>query len=90
LVPLTERALPSFDALTAGGVTATTRRSGPFLAVYRTEHEREGLLAELLHAQEAGHRDVAFATVMGAQARALEPVLITAAGAAALIWVSAT
>jgi glycine/D-amino acid oxidase-like deaminating enzyme len=85
LVPLAERALSAFDTLSAGGVPARTRRSEPFLAVYRTEREREGLLAELRHAEEAGHRDVAFATVMGAEARALEPVLTTAAGAAVRI-----
>jgi glycine/D-amino acid oxidase-like deaminating enzyme len=85
LVPLTERALGAFDALAAGGVAARTRRSEPFLAVYRTEREREGLLTELRHAEEAGHRDVAFATVMGAEARALEPVLTPAVGAAVRI-----
>jgi D-amino-acid dehydrogenase len=84
-VPLTERALAAFDRLAAGGVTAATRRSEPFLAVYRTERERAGLVAELRHAEEAGHRDVAFATVMGAEARALEPVLTHEAGAAVRI-----
>ena len=85
LVPLSERALGAFDTLAAGGVTARTRRSEPFLAVYRTEREREGLMAELRHAEEAGHRDVAFATVTGAEARAMEPVLTAAAGAAVRI-----
>src|SRR5215218_9154612 len=42
LVPLAERALSAFDTLSAGGVPARTRRSEPFLAVYRTEREREG------------------------------------------------
>src|SRR3712207_2706580 len=57
LVPLTERALGAFDTLAAGGVRARTPRSEPFLAVYRTEREREGLVTELRHAEEAGHRD---------------------------------
>ena len=84
-VPLSARALGAFDALAAGGITARTRRSEPFLAVYRTEREREGLLAELRDAREIGH-DVDFATVMGAEARALEPVLTREVGAAVRIW----
>jgi glycine/D-amino acid oxidase-like deaminating enzyme len=72
--------------LATGGVTATTRRSEPFLAVYRTEQERVGLIAELRHAEEVGHRDVAFATVMGAEARALEPVLTDQVGAAVQVY----
>ena len=86
LVPLTERALDAFDVLATGGVTATTRRSEPFLAVYRTEQERAALIAELRHAEEVGHRDVAFATVMGAEARALEPVLTDQVGAAVQVY----
>jgi glycine/D-amino acid oxidase-like deaminating enzyme len=84
-MPLSARALGAFDALAAGGVTARTRRSEPFLALYRTEREREGLLAKVRHAREAGH-DVDFATVMGAEARALEPVLTREVGAAVRIW----
>jgi D-amino-acid dehydrogenase len=84
LAPMSARALGAFDTLAAGGVAAGTRRSEPFLAVYRTEREREGLLAELRHAQEAG-QDVGFATVMGAEARAMEPVLTRTAGAAVRI-----
>jgi glycine/D-amino acid oxidase-like deaminating enzyme len=83
-LPLGERALAAFDALAAGGVAARTPRSEPFLAVYRTEREREGLLTEFRHAREVG-LDVGFATVMGAEARAMEPLLSTEAGAAVRI-----
>ena len=74
-VPLNERALGAFDALAAGGVTARTRRSEPLLAVYRSERHREGLLAELRAIEEAGQRDIRFALVSGAEARAMEPLL---------------
>jgi len=81
-VPLNERALGAFDALAAGGVTARTVRSEPFLAVYRSERQRAGLLAELRHIQDAGLRDVGYRVVMGAEARAMEPLLTSEAGAA--------
>jgi D-amino-acid dehydrogenase len=84
-VPLSERALGAFDVLAAGGVTATTRPSEPFLAVYRSEREREGLLDELRAVQQVGQRDVAFGTLTGAEARAFEPALTAAAGAAVQI-----
>jgi D-amino-acid dehydrogenase len=84
-VPLNERALGAFDALAAGGVTAGTRPSEPLLAVYRTEREREGLLAELQAVQETGQQDVVFGPVTGAEARALEPALTTEAGSAVRI-----
>jgi glycine/D-amino acid oxidase-like deaminating enzyme len=81
-VPINERALGAFDALAAGGVTARTVRSEPFLAVYRSERQRAGLLAELRHIQDAGLSDVGHSVVMGAEARAMEPLLTTEAGAA--------
>jgi glycine/D-amino acid oxidase-like deaminating enzyme len=81
LVPVSAQALGAFETLAAGGVAARTRRSEPFLAVYRSEREREALLTELRHVQEAG-QDVSFATVMGAEARAMEPLLTGTAGAA--------
>ncbi len=81
-VPVNGRALGAFDALAAGGVTARTVRSEPFLAVYRSERQRTGLLAELRHMQDAGLSDVGVSLVMGAEARAMEPLLTTEAGAA--------
>ncbi|MFD2093052.1 NAD(P)/FAD-dependent oxidoreductase [Blastococcus deserti] len=83
--PLNERALGAFDALAAGGVTAGTRASEPFLAVHRSEGEREGLLAELRAIQAAGQPHVAFDVLSGAQARTLEPTLTASAGAAVRI-----
>jgi D-amino-acid dehydrogenase len=84
-VPLNEGALGAFDALGAGGVTAQTRPSEPFLAVYRSEREREGLLDELRAVQQAGQRDVQFGRLTGEEARALEPALTTEAGSAVQI-----
>ncbi len=81
-VPLNEQALGAFDALAAGGVTARTHRSEPFLAVYRSERHREGLLAELRAVDRAGQGDVRYRVVMGAEARAMEPLLTSEAGAA--------
>ncbi len=81
-VPLNEQALGAFDALAAGGVTARTHRSEPFLAVYRSERHREGLLAELRAVERAGQGDVRYRVVMGAEARAMEPLLTSEAGAA--------
>jgi D-amino-acid dehydrogenase len=81
-VPLNERALEAFDVLGAGGVTAETHRSEPFLAVYRSEREREGLLAELRAVQEVGQSDVLFEPMTGDEARALEPALTGDVGAA--------
>lgn len=86
LVPLNERALGAFDTLAAGGVTAGTVRSEPFLAVYRSERRRESLLTELRHIRDAGLTDVRYHVVMGAEARAMEPLLTAAAGAAVRIW----
>jgi glycine/D-amino acid oxidase-like deaminating enzyme len=82
LVPLDERALGAFDTLATGGVTARTVRAEPFLAVYRSERAREGLLAELRHIQDAGLRGVGHSVVMGVEARAMEPLLTSEAGAA--------
>jgi D-amino-acid dehydrogenase len=84
-VPLNERALEAFDVLAAGGVSAGTTRAEPFLAVYRTERQREAMLTELHHIQDAGLPDVEYRVVMGAEARAMEPVLTTEAGAAVRI-----
>jgi D-amino-acid dehydrogenase len=82
LVPLDARALEAFDVLAAGGVAARTPRSEPFLAVYRSDRQREGLLAELRGVREAGLPDVRFSLVSGAEARSMEPVLTAEAGSA--------
>jgi D-amino-acid dehydrogenase len=85
-VPLNARALDAFDVLAAGGVTAETHRSEPFLAVYRSERERGPLLAELRAIQEAGQRDVVFGPMTGEEARALEPALTDHVGAAVQVY----
>jgi glycine/D-amino acid oxidase-like deaminating enzyme len=79
---LNERALEAFDVLAAGGVGAETRPAEPFLACYRTEGEREGLLTELRAIRETGQSDVVFDQLTGQQARALEPTLTEDVGAA--------
>jgi D-amino-acid dehydrogenase len=79
---LNERALEAFDVLAAGGVRAETRRAEPFLACYRTEREREGLVHELEAIRATGQADVVFGRLTGAQARALEPTLTVDVGAA--------
>ncbi|SNR53239.1 NAD(P)/FAD-dependent oxidoreductase [Blastococcus mobilis] len=85
-VPLNERALDAFDVLIASGVEAQTHRSEPFLAVYRSEREREGLLAELRAIRETGQPDVLFGPMTGEEARALEPTLTDEAGAAVQVY----
>jgi D-amino-acid dehydrogenase len=85
-VPVNERALEAFDALEAGGVTAATLPATPFLACYRTEREREGLLHELQAIRDAGQSDVLFGPLTGDQARALDPVLTDEVGAAVQLY----
>src|SRR4051812_3416024 len=84
LVPLNERALDAFDALTAGGVPATPHRAEPFLAGFRRERDAEHLLAELASIRDAG-QPVAFSALTGAEAVAEEPVLTDRVGAAVRI-----
>jgi D-amino-acid dehydrogenase len=80
-VPLNERALEAFDALSAGGVAAPTHRAETFLACFRHEREAEGLLAELEHIRDAG-QDTSFHPVTGWRVRAMEPSLTAEVGAA--------
>lgn len=84
-VPLNRRALEAFDALGAGGVAAAPRRADPFLALYRTERQRDALLAELREIREAG-QDVDFGPLTGLEARALEPALTDAVGAGVQLY----
>jgi D-amino-acid dehydrogenase len=86
LVPLNDRALPAFDALAAGGVTAETRSAAPFLACFRTAAERDALLEELRQIRAAGQSDVVFGPLSGEQARVLEPALSTEVGAALQLY----
>jgi len=85
-VALNDRALGAFDVLSAGGVAAVTHRSNPFLAVYRSERERDALLAELHAIRAAGQDDVVFGPLTGEEVRALEPTLTREAGSAVQIY----
>lgn len=81
LVPINGRALPSFDALTEGGVKAETRDAGSFIAAYRTAGERRFLLDEVEHIRAAGQR-LEYDVLTGDEARRLEPALSKRVGAA--------
>ncbi|MFF5262899.1 NAD(P)/FAD-dependent oxidoreductase [Actinomadura viridis] len=84
LVPINGRALPSFDALTSGGVRAETIEAGSFLAAYRTAAERRVLLEEIEHIRAAG-QELEFEALTGDRARELEPCLSGEVGAAILL-----
>jgi D-amino-acid dehydrogenase len=68
-------ALDAFDQLAAGGITAAveepTHPADPFLAAFRDEHDRRGLVDELDHAEGA----VAYDLVDEPELRRLEPAL---------------
>jgi D-amino-acid dehydrogenase len=81
LVPINRRALAGFDALADGGLTARTVDAKSFLAAYRTETERTVLLDEIRHIDAAGQH-IEFDVLTGAAARAAEPSLSDAIGAA--------
>jgi D-amino-acid dehydrogenase len=76
-----DRALEAFDVLEAGGVAAATRPAEPFLAGFRTDTDRRGLLAELTQMQSIGQK-VEFEVLDGAEARRREPALTGHVGAA--------
>ncbi|TDC53272.1 FAD-dependent oxidoreductase [Jiangella ureilytica] len=82
-VPLDRLALEAFDQLAAGGAgtDGAGGRAGPLIAAYRTERERDVLLAELDHLRAAG-REPAFDLLTGDEARAAAPALSGAVGAA--------
>lgn len=80
--PLNDRALEAFDVLAAGGVTAPTHPADPFLACFRSEEEREPLVAELRAIRDEGQDDVRFDLLTGDEVRALEPALTAEVGAA--------
>jgi glycine/D-amino acid oxidase-like deaminating enzyme len=84
LVPINGRALPSFDALTEGGVKAETRDAGSFLAAYRTADERRVLLEEIEHIRAAG-QELEYEAITGDEARGVEPALSDEVGAAILL-----
>jgi D-amino-acid dehydrogenase len=84
-VPINRRALAGFDALADGGLTARTVPADSFIAGYRTEAERTVLLDEIRHIDAAGQR-IEFDVLTGAAARAVEPLLSDAVGAAIRLY----
>jgi len=81
LVPINRLALESFDLLGAGGVDATTREAESFVAAYRTTTDRETLVEEIEHIRASG-QTIDYDLLTGEEARAVEPSLSDAIGAA--------
>jgi D-amino-acid dehydrogenase len=79
--PLNRRALAAFDDLSSGGVKARTQPAEPFLACFQTPDDAEALLAELRGLEAAG-QPVDYSVLSGEAARAAEPSLSAAVGAA--------
>ncbi|RRJ87067.1 FAD-dependent oxidoreductase [Gulosibacter macacae] len=84
LIPINGEALPAFDDLAAGGVTAQTREATPFITAFRSPVEREPLLDELSLIRAAG-QDLEFESIDGAAARDLDPALSNAITAALVL-----
>ncbi|MFF3031894.1 NAD(P)/FAD-dependent oxidoreductase [Streptomyces rubiginosohelvolus] len=74
MLPLIQGALPAFDALEEGGVTARTQPADPLTAAFRSAQDSKGLLEEFAHLRATG-RPVDFEVLDGADARSSEPVL---------------
>ncbi|WP_240311554.1 NAD(P)/FAD-dependent oxidoreductase [Nocardioides houyundeii] len=81
LVPINSLALEAFEELRRGGVEAPTLEARPFLAAYRTREETETLLEEIAHIRQSG-QPLEHDVLSGEEARALEPALSPAIGAA--------
>jgi D-amino-acid dehydrogenase len=84
LVPVNDLSLASFDLLRDGGVDAETHEARSFTAAYRTAEERTTLLEEIEHIHASGG-DIAFDVLTGEEARAIEPALSPAVGAAIVL-----
>lgn len=84
LVPINDLSLASFDLLKAGGVDADTVEAKSFTAAYRTAEERTTLLEEIEHIHAQGG-DITFDVLTGDEARAIEPALSDAIGAAIVL-----
>lgn len=80
LVPINGHALPAFDELAAGGVSAPAREATSFIAGYRTKPETEFLLSELEHIAASG-QEVGFEELTGDEVRAAEPTFSDQIGA---------
>jgi D-amino-acid dehydrogenase len=81
LVPINSLALESFDQLHEGGVKEPTVLATSFMAAYRTPAERETLLEEIQHIRASG-QPLEYDVLSGDEARAVEPSLSPAIGAA--------
>lgn len=81
LVPINSLALESFDQLRDGGVREPTVPADSFMAAYRTPEERETLLEEIEHIRASG-QPLEYDVLSGDEARAVEPSLSPAIGAA--------
>ena len=81
LVPINSLALDAFDTLLQGGVSEPTLEAHSFIAAYRTAEERETLLEEIQHIRASG-QDLTYDVLSGDEARAAEPALSPAIGAA--------
>ena len=81
LVPVNRMALDAFDELAAGGVSEPTHDATSFIAAYRSEAERTTLLEEIEHIRASG-QELSYEVLTGDEARAVEPALSPAVGAA--------
>ena len=71
---LNRASLDAYDVLTDGGVRAPVKRAGPLVAAFRSEREREPLLAEFDRIRATGG-EVECDAVSGAELREEQPVL---------------
>lgn len=84
LIPINGIALDSFDELTRGGVGEPTHKTDEFIAAFRTEKERAGMIEELEHIQNSG-QEIGYEPVTGARLREIEPALSDEIGAGVLL-----
>lgn len=80
LIPINRVALPAFDAMADGGVRAPVHEARPFLAAFRTEQERQGLLDEVAHIRAQG-QGLDYDVLDAGQTLATAPLLTDEVGA---------
>jgi len=84
LVDINAMALESFDVLHDGGVAAPTHEARSFTAAYRTEAERAEMVDEIEQIRAVG-QPMDYEVLSGDEARAVEPALSEAIGAAVVL-----
>lgn len=84
LVGINALALPSFDVLADGGVDAPTHEARSFTAAYRTSAECGEMVTEIEDIRAAG-QPMSYDILTGDEARAVEPALSEAIGAAVIL-----